>query len=298
MPSSVAGAPTQPLTFPGLLAATEAQSAVNQKTFFASRAAEFTALALAAGLGAIPREALNGMGPGSALFLFAVALVIRVSGVGDKAERRWYDARAAAESIKSAAWQFAVGGEAFRISDRDASGRFLRAQQDVLKALPNLEVPVDASSSAITTDMLRVRESPLQDRVGTYQVGRVTDQRNWYADNARINGRRAKQWRWILIAIEGLACLLGLLRALGAGDVDWLGIFGTLAAGVAAWKQTRNYSFLSESYSVTSHEVALVASSLSGPHDEDAWAQAVHDAEAAFSREHTLWLARRQGPPA
>jgi hypothetical protein len=71
-----------------------------------------------------------------------------------------------------------------------------------------------------------------------------------------------------------------------------------ISASLAAWKQTKNYAALSESYSVTSHEVAILATTIVKHVDEQTWSQAVHDAEAAFSREHTLWLARRQGPPA
>ncbi len=284
------------LEYPALLVATEAASAATQRAFFGSRASEFIALALAASLGPIPNADLAGAGPDAALIMFVLALVIRVSGVGDRAERRWYDARAASESIKSASWQFAVGGEAFGLSDETASVRFLQAQQDVLKALPNLDVPVDAASTAITPQMIALRQAPLAERTRQYGVQRVEDQRRWYAAKARLNGRRARQWRSLLVAVEADACLLGLFRALGSFDVDWLGLLGTAAAGIAAWKQTRNYGFLSESYSVTSHEVTLLAAALPAGEDEDVWAQAVHDAEAAFSREHTLWLARRQGP--
>jgi hypothetical protein len=60
--------------------------------------------------------------------------------------------------------------------------------------------------------------------------------------------------------------------------------------------QAKKYANLSEAYAVTSHEVSLVPSTLSAEATEEEWAQAVHDAEAAFSREHTMWQARRQGP--
>src|SRR5690606_23979207 len=100
---------------------------------------------------------------------------------------------------------------------------------------------------------------------------------------------RARQWRAGLIAIEGGAVLLGFGRALGWYDVDWLGIFAAVAATFAAWQQTKNYQGLSQSYAVTSHDVALVNASIGSEVSEEAWAQAVHDAEAAFSREHTMW---------
>jgi hypothetical protein len=101
----------------------------------------------------------------------------------------------------------------------------------------------------------------------------------------------------LLIGIDSIAIALGLLRVLGAFDVNWLGILATAAAGVAGWQQLKNYSSLSEAYAVTSQEVAIVSETIGQPSiDEGAWAQLVHNAEAASSREHTLWLARRAIP--
>jgi hypothetical protein len=198
----------EPIAFPTLLDATDSQSATSQTVFLASRASEFTALSLAALFGAIPRENLAGVGPTIALCLFVVALVIRASGVGDKAERRWYDARAASESIKSASWQFTVGGEAFRLEDDDAENRFLSAQQQVLKTLQHLSVPTNPSRHAITDDMRRLRKADLAVRRETYVRQRVSDQQNWYSSKASLNTRRARQWTLVLIAVEATACLL------------------------------------------------------------------------------------------
>lgn len=286
----------KPIAFPALLDATEAQSASSQTTFLAARGIELIALSTAALFGAIPRDDLLGAGPTIALCLFVVALVVRASGVGDRAEKRWYDARAASESIKSASWQFAVCGEAFRLGDEKAEARFLSAQQQVLGALPHLSVPTDPSRKAITDDMRRLRESDPAVRRETYVRDRVGDQERWYSSKANLNRRRTRHWTILLVTLEAVACLLGLLRVLGWFDVDWLGLLAVVSASVAAWKQTKNYSGLSESYSVTSHEVGILASAIVKHVDEQAWSQAVHDAEAAFSREHTLWLARRQGP--
>lgn len=286
------------ITFPALWQASETQSQRAQATFYKTRAAEFAALALAALFGAVPNETLNHAGAAAALSMFIVALIIRVSAVGDRNERRWYDARAAAESIKSASWQFAVAGESYRLDDHTATERFLSAQRQVLANLSHLQVPADVATGAVTPELLRLRSSSLDVRHRAYLEQRVEDQRKWYTGKATLNGKRASQWRSTLIAVEAVACILGLLRVLNAFDVDWLGLLATVAAGIAAWKQTKNYTALNEIYSITSQEITMVAASMSMVADEEAWSQSVHDAEAAFSREHTMWLARRQGPPA
>jgi hypothetical protein len=285
------------LTFPGLYAAAETVSAERQRRFLLTRGAEYVALALAAGFGIMPNHLLGGVGPIVALALFVLALAIRVSKSGEDAEKRWYDARAAAESIKSSTWQFAVGGEAFRISDDAAASRFVESLKDVLTTLPKLDVGVQADSSyAVTPEMTALRSASQVDRAACYLSQRVKDQVGWYTRAAKDNKASASRWRLILISVEVSACILGLLRAMSLFDVDWLGFLAAAAAGIAAWQQTKNYSSLSEAYAVTSHEANLVATTVEQSMTEANWAQTVHDAEAAFSREHTLWLARRQGP--
>jgi hypothetical protein len=224
-----------------------------------------------------------------ALACFAIALAIRISRIGDNAQRRWYDARAAAESIKSASWQFAVGGEAYRKDDATAATRFQADLHRYLGQLSHLTVPTDSPSECGVT-------APIGERVAAYIAHRVQDQMDWYATSATRNGLRARRWWLMLVIVEASALIVGLARVAFGFDVDWLGVLAALAASLAAWQQAKRYTELSESYAVTSHEVGLIKAASGECRSERSWAQFVHDAEAAFSREHTLWLARRQGP--
>lgn len=282
------------MRFPVLYYAAEASSAENQKNFLCARASEFGALILAAIFGEVSGSGVWRIGSVLALFFFLTALVVRVSGIGDRAERRWYDARAAAESVKSFSWQYAVGGGAFCISDETSDARLAESLNDVLSTLPELDIPASPGEhSTVTPEMSKLRNSERVYRARTYARDRVEDQVAWYGKKAIWNKEQARLWRNILVAVEFVAVLLGFLRLVELFDVNWLGIFAAGAAGIAAWQQTKNYSLLSESYAVTSHEVALVQESLDGQVEEARWAEAVRNAEAAFSREHTLWLARR-----
>lgn len=284
------------MKLPDLFDAAEVSSKQNQDTFFRARATEFIALALAATFGEAGSGGVWKIGSYLAFLCFGVALVVRITGVGDKAEKLWYDARAAAESMKSSAWQFAVGGDAFRIHDQTASTRFVASLRDILSTLPKLDIPASFSGeSAIPAEMRDIRASNLDLRKKEYIEDRVMEQVTWYAANAKTNKKQARFWRRCLIFLESAAVLLGLLRIGGLFDVNWLGPLAAGAAGVAAWKQSKNFSLLSEIYSVTSHEVNLVRETLVIPLGEDEWANAVHHAESAFSREHTLWLARKLG---
>jgi len=285
------------MVFPSLYDAVETVSADSQGTFLRVRGAEYSALVLAAAFGLMPNGELGHVGALAAVAFFLAALVLRLSGAGETAEKRWYDARAAAESIKSSSWQYAVGGGAFPLTDVSSSQRFVDFLHGVLNTLPHLDVPAEARTGlAVTSEMNAIRTSDRPQRTAVYVVERVEDQLRWYESKANLNKRRARQWRRALVLAEAAAVAVGLLRVANVFDVDWLALLAAVAASIAAWQQLKNYTSLSEAYSVTSHEVQLVNSSLGAQANESDWAQAVADAETAFSREHTLWLSRRQRP--
>jgi hypothetical protein len=285
------------LAYPALFVAVDAKSDSSQRAFFAARAAELVCLALGAGFGLLTNDAIAGLGPILAVALFLIALALQLSRVGAIAERRWYDARAAAESIKSASWQYAVGGEAFRLDGTDADIAFVRRLEAVLDSLEHLDIPASTGSSrGATADMRQLRAAPMEERARRYRLGRIEDQVGWYGRQARFNRIRARWWRAAVVSAEAFAIVAGLLRVRDTIELDLLGVFAAIAAGIVAWTQAKGHTQLAEAYSVTSHEVGLVAESIRADVDESVWAQSVHDAEAAFSREHTMWVVRRQAP--
>ena len=285
------------IAYPELFVAVDAKSESSQRAFFAARAAELTCLASGAAFGLLTNDAIGGFGPILAVGLFLIALALQLSRVGAVAERRWYDARAAAESIKSASWQYAVGGEAFRLDGSDVDTAFVQRLEAVLDSLQHLDIPASTGSSrGATADMRQLRAAALEERSRRYELGRIEDQVAWYGRNARSNRIRARWWWAAVIAAEALAIVAGLLRVRDTIDLDLLGVFASIAAGIVAWTQAKGHTQLAEAYAVTSHEVGLVSEAIRGDVDESAWAQSVHDAEAAFSREHTMWVVRRQAP--
>lgn len=285
------------MKLPALFDAANETAAQSQRTFLRALRAELLALSVAALVAQLPARELGGAGPVATLVLFVVALAIRISQVEQHAQRKWYDARAAAESIKSASWQFAVGGEAYRTDDPTAESRLRADLRRYLGQLSHLDVPVGSpSESGATSDMQAIRKTSVAERAEVYLRDRVEDQLGWYSANAGRNKTRARRWWMVTVAVEVAAVGVGLGRVVAGFDLDWLGVLAAISAALAAWQQAKRYTELSESYSVTSHEVGLIRSALEPGVEESEWAQFVHDAEGAFSREHTLWLARRQGP--
>lgn len=282
------------MTFPPLFHAAEQVSADSQRAFFLIRGAELGALVVAAAAGLVPRS-WSGPAPLIALLALVGAVGLRISGAGDKAEKRWYDARAAAESVKSAAWQYAVAGEGFRHEDVDADERFVQLLRRILGALPRIDVPA-TSVDAVTKEMRHLRQSDLDARRTTYIRDRVEEQLSWYSAKAKSKGQSQRRASRTMLGFEVCAVGLALWRLMEPVEIDAPSLFITAAAATGAWSQAKNFGYLSEAYSVTSHELPMVKDSLDRAQTEASFAQAVHDAEAAFSREHTMWLARQQSP--
>ncbi|APT94578.1 hypothetical protein CSTAT_04275 [Corynebacterium stationis] len=289
------------LEFPSLLEATEKASASAQKYFFCATGSSFVLLALASVTAFIPTS-----GPGEkvgailCVLFFLIAIVIQISSTLSGQEQKWYQARAASESIKTATWEFSVGGESFRIDDESANVRFRDTLKRILSDLESLDIgPEGPKLSAITESMRNLRKSNLATRAQAYRSERVEDQIQWYSNKAKQNKQQHCRFMKLVVGIESLAVVLGILRIAGWIDVDMLSPIAAIAAGLAGWMQAKKYSNLATAYAVTSHEASLVLETLSLDDvecTEPEWAQLVHDAEAAFSREHTMWLARRQGP--
>jgi hypothetical protein len=228
---------------------------------------------------------------------FAVVLVVEGFLYRNKPERTWYEGRAAAESVRTLSWRYAVGGEPFNLAP-DAELRvadlFLEQLRSLFEVIRDLDLVAPTSSEAqITRQMRDVRVSPLDERKDVYEHGRVADQQNWYQAKATSNKRQAGRWTLAMLAIEIVGVLFGILKAVGTINGDLLTFSGVIVATMTAWLQTKQYRTLATAYTVTALELASVRSKIPNQRTEAEWAKFVSDAEEAFSREHTLWKASR-----
>lgn len=214
-----------------------------------------------------------------------------------KPERTWYEGRAAAESVKTLSWRYAVGGEPFTIGTRpenETEDLFLKQLDGVLEVLKDLDLVAPTSSGQqISKTMRDVRTLPLADRKTIYEQDRVEDQQTWYARKAAWNKTRAGRWTGAMLLVEGTGIVAAMLKAVGTIEGDLLLFAGAIVATMTAWLQTKQHRTLATAYGVTALELASVRSKISHQTNEGDWAKFVDDAEEAFSREHTLWKASR-----
>lgn len=223
-------------------------------------------------------------------FLGALFLTLRLGAEGFEA--RWYRGRAIAESVKTLAWRYSVGGDPFGLhSAIEVDGHFVERVNEVIERGGPIQLEPMAGDQ-ITVAMRELRARPLPERREAYILGRVNDQEAWYTGKAKANNRSASRWS-VVAAVANLVGFGGAaLRFVGWVEIDLLGVAAAAAGAATAWSQLRQHRILGTSYALAAQELSLVREKLRGIGDEDAWALAVSDAEDAISREHTMWLAR------
>jgi hypothetical protein len=277
------------LDMPTLVVSADQSSTRAQRTFLILTACALLLVTIGAIMGAIARPWPGWIGAAT----FALAFVSGALAVTQALERTWYDGRALAESGKSLTWLYAMRAGAFVTSDEAIHARFterLRALRDELRTL---DFAVPAVGPEITPAMTSMRESPLEMRRACYEQQRLSDQITYYRGRAVNHTRQAARFRAATWAAQTLGFTGAILKATSISDVDLLGIGAACAASFTAWLQTRDHVTLARAYELTAQDLDAVLRDGPPGNDEPAWAQYVADAEAAMSREHVMWIARR-----
>lgn len=235
------------------------------------------------------------------LFLSSIFLVYLATS---KPEQSWYKSRALAESVKTATWRFMMRADPFedQTNVHSVKGEFSSFLQDILKANNDVGESVKRKPDGgpqITVTMLKFRALPIGDRVQRYMRERVEEQRTWYVKKSTENVNYHKIWVAISVILQAIAIVLALLRIqYGVVWTVWP-IDALLVAASAAigWMQVKKFNELASAYALTAHEISLVEAKMSQITTEGEVSEFVNEAERAFSREHTQWVARQTEAP-
>jgi hypothetical protein len=281
---------------PSVYRTADRAAAAAQHEFFLLTKARLAAFIVAPIPGLVTSAGVESWINAVSLTAFLVALIVEVALLSRRPERTWYEARAAAESVKTLAWRYAMGGQPFAISrpTSEVDTQLIVQTNEVLQVLKHLDLEPDwRPDSQITDWMRKTRSFPLERRKATYQEGRVGDQQLWYRNQAQWNATRAKIWSTYLLCIELIGAVVASLRLSNVISVNPLGILAAAGAVGVAWIQAKRYQDLAAAYTVTALELASLRSKIDRQASEDDWVRFIDDAEEAFSREHTLWKASR-----
>lgn len=217
-----------------------------------------------------------------------------------KPEQDWYRGRALAESIKTSSWRYVMRSSPFEDAEDIATPRqefrshllaILKANRFIGDKMP----PDSAAKEQIPYSMEQVRLNSLALRKDYYLQNRIREQRKWYASNAGYNRRASKRWMFVGIFAYFVAITLALTRI---EYPDWnlwpIEPIIVIASSVIGWTQIKKYNELASSYLLTAHEIGIIQNKIGEIEEEGDFETFVSDAEQAFSREHTQWVARQQ----
>jgi SMODS and SLOG-associating 2TM effector domain 3/SMODS and SLOG-associating 2TM effector domain 1 len=287
---------------PTLYQAANQNSVEAQRRFLRRSGVGLIMLVLAAGAGSLIGSQVSVLGTYAdpmgiaAAAAFVIAMLLRISLLTDRPERIWYGGRALAESSKTLAWRYAVGGAPFQI-DQDPGEvdlAFTKRMEDILTDVDAASLaPPSGQVGQITQKMRELRARSLDERKEAYRVGRIEDQEQWYSRKSKRNKERSEQWNLALISLETIGVLGAILTAAGVVQIDLLGLTGAVVAAGASWLQAKQHSNLAEAYSVAAHELSAIHDRILLQKTEENWARFVSESEDAISREHTLWRASR-----
>lgn len=228
--------------------------------------------------------------------LLALGLLAKLANRLRSYDEQWFDGRAVAETVKSASWRYAMHVPPYNGTDADADTRLLEVLRDAITARPALaghlhQMPADGQQ--ITPSMRQIRALPLTGRKTTYLSSRMNEQISWYSSKAAANARQATRWFWVGFAAQGGALLVAIALVARPETPDFVAGLAAITAVAAAWSQFRRHDELSKSYALAAQELSFLRNAIEVATTEEAFEQAIANTEAAVSREHTMWMARR-----
>ena len=281
--------------YPALYQSSDELSLSSQKAFFRTFFAHLILL-LAAAVISVINSPLPELAIAQALVLLG-ALACSIYLFSVRPDRYWYAGRAVAESIKTLTWRFVSKAEPFDAhDDRVACSHFRQTLKSIIEQNTDVaqRLTTKLDGIQITDVMTAMRQGAVEERKRLYTESRVTDQQRWYAKKSAHNKKMATRFFAVLIVTNTIAVISAIAKVRFPSTPYWpTDALVALSASTLSWIQAKRFSELSASYALAAHEISLIKEQSASVETDDDLSQFVGDAENAFSREHTQWVARK-----
>jgi hypothetical protein len=252
------------------------------------------------------------------VLLFVIGISSQVTMQVFHTEDQWFQARAVAETAKSLGWEYMMRSARLRNREyplKTDSGEQSPLEEDKRAELVTMQILRDlrgefksslspkwddlSTSTEISSEMRRIRASPLEERRSIYLDKRVDNQIRWYERKARANRIRSRQFAaaTILIQIIGLGTAIYVFTLQLTTWEELLPLFATLVASIVGWAQSRRYAELVEPYTYASETLKDLKGRITQAANEASFGELVEVSERAISREHQMWQIRRGVTP-
>lgn len=232
------------------------------------------------------------------ILLMIVSTLLNLYILFFRPEKNWYEGRAIAESVKTLAWKFITGTKPFKLSLSDEKvemffnenlKKIIGQRKDFYILIGN-EYP---NQSMISDEMIDVRKSTFENRKTIYLQQRIQDQINWYAKNSKKNSLRKNITFAFIVGFQIIAIILFWYESGKPVQYSLTSASITITSVFLTWLQLKRYQELTDSYGITATELKFIKEKSKFVLNNEDLEKYVDDSESAISREHTLWLARR-----
>jgi hypothetical protein len=288
--------------YPALFSASDTASIRAQAAYLRILWAHLFSLVLAG----LTARIAGAVGPSSYRLLANATAVILAVGLllmwvlrAKRYEKVWFDCRAVAESVKTAAWRYMMRAPPYDRDEGEAhvDTGFLKDLGNIREARPGVSAHLAgllSGATQISDAMRRTRALPLDERKKTYLRDRLVDQKTWYEDKARSNRSAASVWFWTVAGLQVVALCLAIVQSdAPLLSIDPVPTIMAIAAAFVAWTQAKRHDELTQSYSLAAQELSSLEALAPTVSDPKNFQTFVTQVEGAISREHTLWMARR-----
>jgi hypothetical protein len=229
---------------------------------------------------------------------FATTIIVSLILAAKRYDKTWYQTRAVAESVKTMTWRYIMRSKPYHEVQTDLPRshfvtdlrKILENNRDVCQHFPK----VQGSADQISVSMESIKKSSLSERTKFYNAYRIDEQRDWYTRKASENKRLSSRWFFSMWVFQFIALASALVRI---AHPNWYllptQVLAVVASVALSWIQIKRYQDLTTSYNMAVQDIGLIKAELPSIIDEQTLSDFVINAENAFSREHTEWLARR-----
>lgn len=275
--------------YPDLYRSADASSNLYQRYFVASVFIEFailTVISLYDSYGNLETVWVS-------LLVFLLAAVFLAKNVLSF-DKKWYSSRALAESVKTLTWRFIMRAHPYEDSAdvNEAKRKFQSSLKEIVSANQQIASNVNKKGGKqITDEMIAARSMSIKDRLKFYEYNRINNQEDWYTRKA--NYFSDKYGMWIAIILILCAALIFLITYKEGLLISAFDPILVVIASSLGWLQLKRYNEISATYRLTAHEISLVKEEIAFVNSEQDLSDFVNEAELAFSREHTQWVARK-----
>jgi len=232
--------------------------------------------------------------------LLFIALIARLLTELIGFDKKWFSCRAIAESVKNVTWRYMARAKPYndKLISEETDREFLKDIKEIrnnqLEGAKQLgKQRIDGND--ITQHMRAIRSRSFDERKFYYNKERVIDQKEWYSKKAKMNEKNRSFWFWSSLVVEGIAVILAfLLVTIPSLPVNPVGILITVVAVIVAWTQFKKHRELSQSYGLVVQELGQISSMYVHVDNEEKLSDYVENAEHVISKEHAMWLAKRE----